>query len=271
MTIMVNTTKPLLFSIIFAVAVISSITVFFFIQDNDAAQNPNDTLQEKSEMIDSAINENTIFVKDFVPYSSLDNPIVSGEPSIPGHFEIKLSNLPLLNEVINMTVTAENISGYENNPVIFHLNDGWRFVNVPESEIEVFTNDFGTTYSVVEDITVDLYEIQSFTKQITPIELGDNLLEAFAFGKADAIALQIGENRTITRDQHYEENPELAPWNIVKEPKECVYEDCEPVPDLSKRSTGTGTTVPTPEQEEYIREYWGHNNFTSTEPGASGI
>ena len=268
-----NKYKTLLLSVVVAVTVISSITAFSFI-GNDTTT-PNTIINNNLEIQDTvSINENIktgiVSDRELIPYSSLDNPVVSGEPSIPGYFEIKLSNLPLLNEVVNMTINVENISGYENNQVVFYLNDGWRFVNVPESEIEIFTNEFGTTYRIVENITVDLYEIQSFTKQVTPIELGDNLLEAFASGKADAIALQIGENRTITRDQYYEENPELAPWNIVKEPKVCVYEDCEPVPDLSRNSTGTGTTVPTPEQEEYIKEYWGNNNFTSTEPGASG-
>ena len=233
-------------------------------------------LEENPIIVDSATSESvtfqptTVSAKDSVPYSpysSLDNPVVSGEPSIPGYFEIKLSNLPLLNEVVNMTITVENISKSETTQqVAFVLEDGWRFVNVQESQIEEFHNDnFGTTYRMLEDITVDFNEKQSFTKQVIPTELGTNILQAFALGKADTIALQIGENRTITLKQHYEENPELAPWNIVKEPKICVYEDCEPVPDLSRNSTGTGTTVPTPEQEEYIKEYWKQTNNTSVD------
>ena len=274
-------TKFILLPVILAVVVVSGISFFSF----DNIENPNTILEEKPTIVDSVINENVILQdivsinetnsvsdRELIPYSSLDNPVVFGESSIPGYFEIKLSNLPLLNEVVNMTITVENISKSETTQqVAFVLEDGWRFVNVSESQIEEFHNDnFGTTYRMLEDITVDFNEKQSFTKQVIPTELGTNILQAFALGKADTIALQIGENRTITLKQHYEENPELAPWNIVKESKVCVYEDCEPVPDISRNSTGTGTTVPTPEEEEYIKEYWDQINNTSSEPGASG-
>ena len=260
-----NKTKTLLVSVVVAVAVISSVSVFSLNNDTTTPKAVLNQETQDSVSINETVEINVKSDRELIPYSSLDN-LVSGEPSVPGYFEIKLSHLPLLNEVVNMTVTVENISNYEVNQVGFLLEDGWRFVNVPESEIEVFTSDFGTSYRILEDITVDHYETQSFTKQVTPTELGNNLLKAFAPAKSSAIALYVGENRTITREQHYEENPELAPWNNIPEREPCVYEDCEPVPNLNNTSTGTTSYEPTPEEEELMEEYWDRYNNTSSEP-----
>ena len=101
-------TKFILLPIILAVVVLG---VSFFSFDN--IENPNTILEEKPTIVDSVISENvilqgnTVSAKDSIPYSP--TPSVTSEPTVPLN-RVELSNLPLLNEVVTITVDARNPS-----------------------------------------------------------------------------------------------------------------------------------------------------------------
>ena len=262
-------TKFILLPIILAV-VVSGVSFFSF----DNIETPNIILEEKSTLVDSATSESvtfqptTVSPEDSVPYS----PPTSGEPSIID-IQIELSHLPVLNEVTNMTASVQNPGGFPNFKVTFDLKNGWEFVNVPESDIElVIDRKNNTFYRTYEIVTVPVGEYQNFTKQVKPTQEGETklIVGAKSYSFDTRMVLFVGENRTLGWEQYYEENPELAPWNNIPEREPCVYEDCEPVPNLNNTSTGTTSYEPTPEEEELMEEYWDRYNNTSSEPGASG-
>ena len=225
-------TKFILLPIILAVVVLG---VSFFSFDN--IETPNIILEEKSTLVDSATSESvtfqptTVSPEDSVTYSpSID---ANSEPTIPLN-RVELSNLPLLNEVVTITIDARNpsLNSSLEHVVKFYLKDGWEFVNVPKSSIENFVySDNSTIRIVTENFTVNEGKIQTFSKQIKPTLLGINYFAVgIPYGSSAQFSLVIGENRTIPTDQYWEENPDLAPWNNEPEPEICVYDDCEPEP-----------------------------------------
>ena len=173
---------------------------------------------------------------------------------------MELSNLPLLHEVVTITVDARNpsLNSSLEHVVKFLIEDGWEFVNVPESSIETVLDNSNTTLRIVtENFTVNEGEIQTFSKQIKPILLGINYFKVgIPFGPTAQFSLVIGENRTIPTTQYFEENPELSLWNNEPAPQICVYDDCEPEPRPMEEYFGT--------PDEDTTEYTDDEHFNET-------
>ena len=265
-----NKTKTLLVSVVVAVAVISSVSVFSLNNDTTTPKAVLNQETQDSVSIDEkeTIESTTTPTREPVPHYG-----DSSEESISGYIPVELSDMPLLNQVVNMTAVVQNTSFDTNIDVVFYLRDGWEFVNVPESEIKtVYGFDNKTIYKAYDKLTVGVDEYQTFTKQVKPTVEGKTRISVGVpfFDIATSLNLFIGENRTTTIEQYWEENPDEAPWNNIPEREPCVYEDCEPVPNLNNTSTGTTSYEPTPEEEELMEEYWDRYNNTSSEPGASG-
>ena len=259
-------TKTLLFSVVVAVVVIGSISVFS-LNDNNISKDMENLDVEDSVSINETVEINVKSDRELIPYS----PPTSGEPSIID-IQIELSHLPVLNEVTNMTASVQNPGGFPNFKVTFDLKNGWEFVNVPESEIElVIDRKNNTFYRTYEIVTVPVGDYQNFTKQVKPTQEGETklIVGAKQYGFDTRMVLFVGENRTLGWEQYYEENPELAPWNIVNEPRVCEFEDCVE-PDFNTTHPPVSSSTPTPEEEELMEEYWDRYNNTSSEPGASG-
>ena len=236
--------KIILLPVILTVVVVSGVSFFSF----DNIENPNTILEEKPTIVDSVISENvilqgnTVSAKDSIPYSP--TPSANSEPTVPLN-RVELSNLPLLNEVVTITVDVKNpsLNSSLDHVVKFYLQDGWEFVNIPKSSIENFIySDNSTIRIVTENFTVDSNQIQTFSKQIKPTLLGINYFKVgIPFGSTAQFSLVIGENRTIPTDQYWEENPEEAPWNNEPEPEICINEWCEPEPRPMQEYTAPNT------------------------------
>ena len=218
-------------------------------------------LEEKPIIADSATSESvsfqqtTVSPEDSIPYSPTSG---NEEPSI-GVLSAELSNIPLLNEIINVTAVIQNTHYNENAKLVFILRDGWEFVNVPESEIRtLLDNENKTVYHTYGIITVGLGEFQTFTKQVKPTQLGKSIVRVVApdSNANVGIGLFIGENRTLTTAQYWEENPELNPWNIEREPEVCLNKWCEPEPRPMEEYTGT--------PDEDTTEYTDDEHFNET-------
>ena len=275
---MIKNRKTLLLSAILTVAVISGISAFSFVDNS-----PNIIVNEKHEdnlsVKDSVsveqnfVDENT--QREAAPYSS-STESNSNEPTLPGSIDVRLSHMPLLNEITNVTATAENLYDNEED-VVFFIENGWEFVNVPESEIETFVDkNNNTAYKITESFSVEKGKSETFTKQIKPTKLGINYVMTYfiSSGNQAIISLFIGEDKTITLEQYYKENPELAPWNNIPEKEPCVYEDCVG-PDFNTTHPPVSSSTPTPEEIEIMKKLgeWPPINGTSdmsSEPGASG-
>ena len=206
------------------------------------------------------------FLTTTVTYSpSID---ANSEPTIPLN-RVELSNLPLLNEVVTITIDARNpsLNSSLEHVVKFYLKDGWEFVNVPKSSIENFVySDNSTIRIVTENFTVNEGKIQTFSKQIKPTLLGINYFAVgIPYGSSAQFSLVIGENRTIPTDQYWEENPDLAPWNNEPEPEPCINEWCEPEPRPMEEYTGT----PDEDTTEYTDD--AHFNETRKKQGLPPI
>jgi hypothetical protein len=215
-----------------AAAVVSGVLVFAL-----AGQEPDYSLSDNNTII-----PNTVSPDDSVPYTP---NIDSSEPT-PGHITAELSNLPVLNEVVTITVVASSSDHPDlENVVRFYLEDGWEYVNVPTSDIEIVSDKYGTSRIVTEPFTVDHGQEQTFTKQIKPTKLGINFFSVgIPYYEHVDFSLAIGENRTVPTLQYWEENPDIAPWNNAPEPPPCIYADCEPEPLLPSQWNSTSTSRP---------------------------
>ena len=209
-------TKTLLISVVVAVAVISSISAFSLNNDTTTPKAVLNQETQDSVSINETVEINVKSDRELIPYS----PPTSGEPSIID-IQIELSHLPVLNEVTNMTASVQNPGGFPNFKVTFDLKNGWEFVNVLESDIElVIDRKNNTFYRTYEIVTVPVGEYQNFTKQVKPTQEGETklIVGAKSYSFDTRVVLFVGENRTLGWEQYYEENPELAPWNnILKE------------------------------------------------------
>ena len=221
-----------------AILVVSGVLFFTF----DSMETLNIPLEEKSTLVDSTdeniiFQENTVSVRDSIPYSPSN---IDGEPTI-GVLSVELSNMPLLNEIINFTAVIQNTHYDENAKLTFILTGGWEFVNVPESEFITLLHKNETIHHAYGTITVGLDEFQTFTKQVKPTQLGNSLIKVVSphYHTNAEIRLFVGENRTVTTEQYWEENPELAPWNNKPEPEQCFNQWCEPIPNLFAEQAGT--------------------------------
>ena len=224
---MVNTTKPLLLSIIFAAAVISGITVFSFDTNDNEITIPNDTLQEKSEMTDPAISdnmiqENIVSPQGSVPYSPSTGRIANLlgttiEHSID-YIESEIPYMPVLNQVVTVTTVVDNPVKNENRYAGFFLSDGWEFINVPDSLIDTF-EDRENFYRNYHLVPASSEQYQTFTKQIKPTALGLSTFRVSVNNHdSETFILFIGENRTVSIEQYWEENPDKTPPSYT--PKE---------------------------------------------------
>ena len=275
-------TKFILLPIILAV-VVSGVSFFSF----DNIETPN-TMEEYIDNSNTStdekyqdnlfVNDSVSIEKNFIDENTQREPVTyygssNGEPNF-AIYEVSLSEMPLVNQTV--TFTAKSLNSYDDdddyNYLSTYLYDGWEFVNIPKDKIFNGTTSYERDYLYVHNYyTLDYGEIETFTFQIKPTSLGPHTIEVFREGEeSSGISLFIGTDRTIPLEQYWEENPELAPWNNIPEREPCVYEDCEPVPNLNNTSTGTTSYEPTPEEEELMEEYWDRYNNTSSEPGASG-
>ena len=195
------------------------------------------------------------------------NDNANGEP-VPGVVRAKLSKLPVLNEVVTLTVEADNIFASKGSSepsegfVKFYLKNSWEFVDVSREVNHEPQKDGTELLTIAEPLTVKGSETQTFSVNVKLTEPGINRLSVgIPFVERVQFNLYVDEHETLTLNQYFEKYPEKAPWN--NEP-DSPLEERIPVPldpeSESQADVDTMTSTTDEEFERWLEEDSGYSD-----------
>ena len=153
---------------------------------------------------------------------------IAMEPTIfPSDKEIIISNLPRVDDIIDITFIATyqptQPHTFENAIVAFHITDTLEFLTVPEGYELEYTepqSSWGKQYpgiyslKVIEPIIFDSDVLQEFTVQAKAVSEGITTISAGVFDEQVKLDIVIGSTETLLRNDYYVKYPQEIPESI---------------------------------------------------------
>ena len=241
--------------------------------DQIQCNNPNYVLVQRTNGKMACVTERTAEKTGWEIIDNNETPIygvnANGEPSHSSGYTATLSKLPQLGETVTFSFEIDNrnlngITNVSNESIGFGFKEGWEFVEVSPSKVTQNTvnGDYKYEQLIQDSVNVNTLAVigekdangywistsesrqldhpsTTFEVKVKPTKVGLNTLWVghIPHFVNQYITVFVGNDKTISLEQYYNENPQetpeaksLAAQQLEQEQKICTNAECEPEP-----------------------------------------